>query len=66
MIAEWCSGTHPFPDAWSLRDATSVALGRHAELDVPARLRPVLERALGVDPAERPELSNLIAALEES
>lgn len=64
MVAEWLSGAHPFPDAWSLRDAPSVAMGRHTPIVAPAPLRPLLERSLSVDPAMRPPLAELIEVLE--
>ncbi len=64
MLAEWMTGSHPFPDAWTLRDAVSVASGRHAPLEIPPPLGSLIDRALRVDPAERPALAEVIATLE--
>ncbi len=64
LLAEWLTGAHPFPDAWTLRDPVSIAMGRHAPLRVPAAIDPLLTRSLRVDPGDRPSLAEWIAELE--
>lgn len=63
MIAEWATGTYPFPDARVGADITSLTRGRHAPLEVPIQLASVLVHALQPDPADRPGLGRFLERL---
>ncbi len=63
MIAEWATGTYPFPDARVGADLGSLRKGRHAPLEVPIELASVLVHALQPDPADRPGLGRFLERL---
>jgi hypothetical protein len=63
MIAEWATGTYPFPDARVGVDITSLRKGRHAPLEVPIQLASVLVHGLQPDPADRPGLGRFLERL---
>jgi hypothetical protein len=64
LLAEWLTGSHPFPKAFTVGDALSIAKGEHALHGVGATFHPLVEQSLRVDPAERPTLAALITSLE--
>jgi len=64
MLAEWLTGEHPFPDAWSRRVPVSVIQGNHAPLAVSADVEPLLLRSFSVEPGDRPSLVDFVGQLE--
>jgi hypothetical protein len=63
LIAEWATGTYPFPDARVGVDLDSLTRGRHAPLEVPIQLASVLIHGLQPDPADRPDLGRFLERL---
>jgi hypothetical protein len=63
MIAEWASGTYPFPDSWWGGDVRSLCEGRHAPLVMPKPLAELLRLALKAEPPHRPSLSYFLRRL---
>jgi hypothetical protein len=64
MIAEWATGSYPFPDSWVGGNMRSLVQGRHAPLDLAPDAAALLGRGLRASPAERPPLAEFLAAAE--
>jgi len=58
MIAEWATGRYPLQSSYGRETAS------HARIDVPSRLRTLLEAGLAETPASRPDLASFVTALE--
>ncbi len=58
MIAEWATGRYPLLSSYGRETAS------HGRIDVPSRLRTLLETGLAEAPASRPDLASFVAALE--
>jgi hypothetical protein len=65
MIAEWATGTYPFPDARVGVTIESLMKGHHAPLEVPIQLASILIHALQPDPADRPTLGRFLGRLAQ-
>lgn len=58
MIAEWATGRYPLLSSYGRETAS------HGPIDLPSRLRALLEAGLAEAPASRPDLASFVAALE--
>jgi hypothetical protein len=63
LLAEWLTGDHPFPDALTFGDPSSIASGKHSPLDVPPATSALFARAFRVAPRERPSLAEWLASI---
>jgi hypothetical protein len=63
MIAEWATGSYPFPDSWAHGNVTSLLEGRHAPLEVPDALAKLLKLCLKPLPEHRPTLAHFLKRL---
>lgn len=64
MIAEWATGSYPFPDSWAGGTMQSLVEGRHAPLDLAPEAAALLAGGLRASPAERPRLAEFLASAE--
>jgi len=64
MIAEWATGTYPFPGA-SPSNVSPLSDGERIELNVPASLERLLDAALQPVSSWRPTLDLFLAQLRQ-
>ncbi len=58
MIAEWATGRYPLQSSFGRETST------HGRIEAPSKLRTLLESAIRAEPAERPRLTDFVAALD--
>ena len=65
LLASLLSGQHPFLGDWAGPQRVAILAGRRRPAGGAAPLPAAIERALAADPARRPPLEELAAALDE-
>jgi serine/threonine protein kinase len=64
LMAHLVSGQHPYQGERRVSQVISILQGGRREFAGPARWRPLLDRGLAADAAERPPAAELVAAIE--
>lgn len=63
MIAEWASGSYPYPDVYVGGSDYPMTMGRHAPLHMPIHLAGLVAQGLQGVPARRPSLADFLSRL---